>query len=252
MRPDGRTIEGLAIRDVDRDAFMSAIHGLQRDKGLDLLLHTPGGEIAATQTIVRYLVEMFDGNIDVFVPHTAMSGGTSIALASRHLYMGTHSSIGPIDAQVGGVPAKGVLAEIERIVEEIEQDPNREVVWKHVLSKYTPTFIESCINAIDWSEEFAIETLLEGMLKGKSGAEKQARKIVSKLAAYGENKSHSRQIGYKEAIEIGLPVKKLEDDQELQDAVLSVHHLFVHTFNNTPVYKLVTSSNNNEFVQSEG
>ena len=249
---DGSRIEGLAILDADRDAFMRSIHGLDRDKGLDLLLHTPGGEIAATQTIVRYLVEMFKGDIEVFVPHTAMSGGTSIALASRKLHMAAHSCIGPIDAQVGGIPAKGVLAEIDRAHEEIKKDPSREVIWKYVLSKYTPTFIESCINAIEWSEEYAEETLREGMLKDDPDAEKNAKAIVDRLADYGENKTHSRQIGYKEAIEIGLPVERLESSQELQDAVLSAHHLFVHTFNKTATYKIVTSSNNSEFIQTTG
>lgn len=71
-----------------------------------------------------------------------------------------------------------------------------------------------------------------------------------KLTSYGENKSHSRQIGHKEAGDIGLNVERLEEDDALQDAVLSVHHLFVHTFNNTPAYKIIASTNGNEFIQS--
>ena len=43
------------IDDNDKNAFMQTICGLDKSKGLDLILHTPGGEIAATESIVEYL-----------------------------------------------------------------------------------------------------------------------------------------------------------------------------------------------------
>lgn len=252
-QPGGTVNEGFAIRDVDRDGFMSAIHKLDRGKGLDLILHTPGGGIAATQALVRYLMEAFQGDMVTIVPHTAMSAGTLIALASKKLYMASHSSIGPIDPQVRGVPAKGVMEEIETAHAEMKKDLSKELIWKHILSKYTPTFLGECKHAIAWSEEFAKEALLQGMLgsvKKRSEATVKANAIVKKLTSYGENKSHSRQIGHKEASEIGLAVERLEHDNLFQDAVLSVHHLFVHTFNNTPAYKIIASTNGSEFVQA--
>ena len=41
------------IDDNDKNAFMQAVHHLDKSKGLDLILHTPGGDIAATESIVR-------------------------------------------------------------------------------------------------------------------------------------------------------------------------------------------------------
>ena len=38
---------GIDVNDEDKAAFMMAIHGLDKAKGLDLILHTPGGGIAA-------------------------------------------------------------------------------------------------------------------------------------------------------------------------------------------------------------
>ena len=35
------------ITDEDKNGFMTAVHQLDRSKGLDLLLHTPGGSISA-------------------------------------------------------------------------------------------------------------------------------------------------------------------------------------------------------------
>ena len=65
-------LRGTEINDHDKIAFMSVIHGLDRKKGLDLILHTPGGEVAATESLVDYLRNMFELNIEVFVPQIAI------------------------------------------------------------------------------------------------------------------------------------------------------------------------------------
>jgi hypothetical protein len=48
-------VTGFQVSDNDKDALMATIHGLDRSKGLDLVLHTPGGGVAATESIVEYL-----------------------------------------------------------------------------------------------------------------------------------------------------------------------------------------------------
>lgn len=80
-------ISGTEIRDEDRDGFMRALHGLDTSKGLDLILHTPGGGIAATQSIITYLREKFGRNIRAIVPHTAMSAGTIMACSCKEILM---------------------------------------------------------------------------------------------------------------------------------------------------------------------
>src|SRR5271166_1261288 len=47
------------VNDDDKNGFMATIHELDRSKGLDLLLHTPGGETSATESLVDYLRSMF-------------------------------------------------------------------------------------------------------------------------------------------------------------------------------------------------
>ena len=59
-------IDGTGIDDNDKNAFMQAVCGLDRSKGLDLILHTPGGQIAAAESLVSYLKALFGK--DVFVP----------------------------------------------------------------------------------------------------------------------------------------------------------------------------------------
>ena len=73
-------LEGCGIDDNDKNAFMQAVCGLDRSKGLDLILHTPGGQIAAAESLVYYLRSLFGNDIRAFVPQMAMSAGTMIAL----------------------------------------------------------------------------------------------------------------------------------------------------------------------------
>jgi ClpP class serine protease len=73
-------IRGFEVNDDDKNGFMATIHQLDRSKGLDLLLHTPGGDTAATESLVDYLRSMFGTDIRAIVPQLAMSAGTMIAL----------------------------------------------------------------------------------------------------------------------------------------------------------------------------
>lgn len=242
-------IAGTEIRDEDRDGFMRVVHGLDYSKGLDLLIHTPGGSIAATQSIIIYLREKFGRDIRAFVPHTAMSGGTIMACSAKEIWMARHSSIGPIDPQIRGVPAKGVLAEFERAYREIIAEPARQAVWAPILAQYTPTFIGSCENAIKWSEEFARLQLADNMFSGDRMKRKKIDRVITALTAYDEVKLHERQIGYKEAREIGLKIHLLEDHQHLQDSVITTHHCYVHTLSNTNAFKIIENHTGAAFVK---
>lgn len=86
----------LSVNDNDKNGLMTTINKLDESKGLDLILHTPGGDTAATESIVDYLWQKFDGNIRCFVPQMAMSAGTMIACSSKEIWMGKQSSLGPV------------------------------------------------------------------------------------------------------------------------------------------------------------
>lgn len=244
-------IAGTEIRDEDRDGFMRAVHQLEYKNGLDLILHTPGGSIAATQAIILYLREKFGRNIRAIVPHTAMSGGTIMACSAKTILMARHSSIGPIDPQIRGVPAKGVIEEFKRAYKEIKEDPAKAIVWEPILSQYTPTFLGNCQNAINWSEKFARSQLADNMFWRKRGAAAKIDRIIAALTEYDEVQLHERQIGYHEARDIGLNIQLLEDDQELQDLVLTVHHCYVHTLSNTSAFKIIENHQGAAFMKQQ-
>lgn len=89
--PRGLPVE---INDMDKNGFMAMCHGLDVNLGLDLILHTPGGDVAATESIIDYLNDIFEGNIRAIIPQLAMSGGTMIACSCKEIIMGKQSSLG--------------------------------------------------------------------------------------------------------------------------------------------------------------
>jgi hypothetical protein len=232
-------VEGVDINDDDMNAFMACIHGMDRSRGLDLILHTPGGGIAATESLVQYLKKMFGDDIRAIVPQIAMSAGTMLSLSCRSIVMGKQSSLGPIDPQIHGIPADVVVTEFLRAYEEIKEDMAKAQVWGPILGRYTPSFLSQCEYAVEWSKHFVRDALVSNMLKGHEHATELADEIVASLSSAAVNKAHNKHIHIDQIRDLGISVEVLEDDQGLQDAVLSVHHAFVHTMSSTTALKIV-------------
>lgn len=103
-----KNVPGTEVNDSDKTGLMTVVNKLDRTKGLDLILHTPGGLTAATESIVDYLHSMFGNDIRAIVPQLAMSAGTMIACSCKSILMGKQSNLGPIDPQLGSIPAHGL------------------------------------------------------------------------------------------------------------------------------------------------
>jgi len=243
-------LAGVEVNDADKNGFMSVIHQLDRNLGLDLVLHTPGGDTAATESFVNYLHSMFGTDIRAIVPQLAMSAGTMIACACKEIIMGKHSSLGPIDPQFGGVPAHGIVEEFERAKKEVQENPSSIPIWQPIIAKYNPTLIGECEKAIAWSNEMTRAWLLDGMLEEAKEPEKRADKILKELGDHAITKSHARHLAIDHAKKIGLKVTALEKDDELQDAVLSLHHACIHTLGSTGAFKIIENHKGIAFIQT--
>lgn len=230
------------IMDLDKNSFMAVIHGMDRSAGLDLILHTPGGEIAATESLIDYLYRMFEDNIRVIVPQLAMSAGTMIACAAKSIVMGKHSSLGPIDPQISnGMAAHGIVEEFKRAYEEIKKDGHKAALWQPIIAKYPPTFIGECEKAIAWADEIVMSRLLNGMLKDDDENKQKAKRIVNLLGNHALTKCHGRQLSAEYCKDAGLAVENLEENQKMQDAVLSLHHVCMLDLEQGPWLKIISN-----------
>jgi ATP-dependent protease ClpP protease subunit len=239
----------FTLNDADKNGLMATIYEMPRAKGLDLVLHTPGGDMAATESLVDYLRQMFGTDIRAIVPQIAMSGGTMIALACKQIIMGKHSNLGPIDPQFSGIPAHAIKEDFERAVREVQTAPHTAPIWQIILSKYGPALIGESAKAIAWADQMTKEWLVTGMFNGEADAATKADRVVRELGDHAITMSHARHISLKAAQGLGLKVIALEDDQALQDAVLSVHHAAILTMNMTPAVKLIENDRGVAFIQ---
>ncbi len=184
------------------------VSGLDKSKGLDLILHTPGGDIAATEHIINYLHSIFNENIRAIVPQMAMSAGTMISVSCKEIIMGKQSSLGPFDPQFGGVACQSVIEEFEKAKEDVRLNPHSLGLWQAIISKYNPTFILSCEQAIELTNELADKILL------RSIDCKQTRDKIKKV--FNNNKTskiHSRHFSKEKAKDAGLNIVDLESYQ---------------------------------------
>lgn len=234
----------VSIDDQDKNAFMTTVHCLDKHKGLDLILHTPGGDIAATESIVTYLKSIFNGDVRAIIPQISMSAGTMMAMSCKEIIMGEQSSLGPIDPQMGGVACQAVIDEFQKAVREVAANPASLGLWQTIISKYHPTFLTACENAINWSGKLAEQWLKE------VNPTIDVQKIKDVFLNHKNSYSHSRHLSKKACKDAGLNVIDLEADNELQDAVLSLHHCYMILFDKFPISKIVENHKGGRYMQN--
>ena len=96
----------------DSEQVLRAIRLTPSDVPIDLILHTPGGLVLATEQIARALLR-HRAKVTVFIPHYAMSGGTMLAMAADEIVMDENAVLGPVDPQLGSTPAASVIKVVE-------------------------------------------------------------------------------------------------------------------------------------------
>lgn len=234
-----------SINENDKNAFMNAVYGMDKTKGVDLILHTPGGDIAATESIVNYLKSLFGNNVRAIVPQISMSAGTMIAMSCKEIIMGRQSSLGPIDPQMNGVACQMVVDEFKRAVDEVRSNPASLGLWQTIIGKYSPTFLTACSDAIKWSEELAERWLTE------VNPQINMNKVKNVFINHNHSYSHSRHISKEDCRAAGLPITDLEADQDLQDAVLSLHHCYMILIDAISVVKIVMNQDGRTYLQNK-
>jgi Serine dehydrogenase proteinase len=220
--------------------------------GLDIVLHSPGGSPEAAEALVRYLRSKYT-DIRVFVPLAAMSAATMWALSADRIVMGKHSQLGPIDPQIvlpqGPTPARAILDQFQKAKEECAGNPAMLGAWMPILQQYGPALIQICENAEQLARTIVKSWLESYMFKLQLPPEDAAEKVVAFFADHNIHHSHALGIGRDDARGYGVVIDDLEDDGELQDAVLSVHHALTHALAMSSAVKIVENNIGRRFVK---
>jgi hypothetical protein len=242
----------VAVEADDVHALMECCHDVDL-RELDLILHSPGGTPEAAEQILNYLRTQFD-YIRCFVPLQAKSAATMIALGCDEIVMRLHSELGPIDPQIlvpvpegqRFAPAHAILRDFERAKREIGADVAVLPTWTPILRGYSGGLIEFCHQQIELAQDIVAGWLERYMLshpdvvvEDKNVRAREISAYFGSEAAYDRYRTHGRPIRIEELEGIeGLRVRRLEDKDRLQDAVLSIYHALDITFGG-PAIKIV-------------
>jgi Serine dehydrogenase proteinase len=250
----GNSSQAASVTLQDMQGLMEVFHNLP-GPNLDLILHSPGGQAEAADRLVRYMRSKFT-HVRVFVPLAAMSAATMWAMAADEIVMGKHSQLGPIDPQVmlpSGIsmPVGALLEQFEEASQQLAAQPDKIAAWLPTLQQYPSGLLNFCQAAAKLAEQLVAEWVETYMLAGKPDRQLKALQIAAWLADDKTHLSHSRAITRDQLREQGVVVRDLEEDQDLQDAVLSVHHAAMHTFSGSAV-KLIENNLGRAFVVQGG
>ena len=185
-----------------------------------------------------------------------MSAATMIALSADELFMAQHSQLGPIDPQFiistpegeRSAPAQAILNQFELAKRECKT-PENLAAWMPILRTYAPGLLTQCEDSKKLASEMVAGWLERYMLSGDEDAAGKAKRIAAWFADYESFRSHGRRVGRQQARDNGVRVVDLEDDDQLQDVVLSVHHATMHTFSGTPAQKIIENHRGRAWVR---
>jgi len=196
----------------DSEEILRAIRLTPDETPIDLILHTPGGLVLASEQIA-YALQSHPAKVTVLVPHYAMSGGTLLALAADEILMDAAAVLGPVDPQLGDLPA----ASIVRVASQkpIERVDDRTLILADVSEK-----------ALRHMKE-----VVGGLLAARMTA-KKANSLAEELA--GGHYTHDDPITVAEATKLGLPVQ-VGLPQEVYDFM----HLFAQEGRRRPSVQYV-------------
>lgn len=170
----------------DSESILRAIRFTPKNLPIDIILHTPGGLVLASQQIAKALVK-HEAPVTVFIPHYAMSGGTLIALSGDKIFMDENAVLGPLDPQVGEYPAVSIL-------EAIKQKPIHKIEDKTLI-----------LGDVSKKGIAQINKLTASLLELNGVKEEKAKRIADILSSGVW--THDYPIEYEEAKNIGLSVE---------------------------------------------
>lgn len=183
----------------DSEEVLRAIKLTDPSVPIDLVIHTPGGLVLAVEQIAHAL-DKREGKVTVFVPHYAMSGGTMLALAADEIVMDENAVLGPIDPQVGDMPAASILSVLEH--KNPDQVDDETMVYADIARKAMAQ----------------VKKLVRGILSDNMDPDKAEQ--LAEVLSSGQW-THDYPITVEEARELGLPVST-----EMPEAVYDIMCLY--------------------------
>lgn len=223
----------------DVDGFTDLINSVKDSKKVDILLHSPGGRPDATERIIGILRDKFD-EINFLIPHSAYSAATMMALSGDTIILHSSATLGPIDPQINGIPARSIKRGFEKAKERIAKEgPESLPAYIPLIEKYSLDLLELCEDSEKLSKELVSTWLKNYMFKGEKNVERKIKKAVIYFSDYDKHLMHSRPLSLDKLACLNLKIEFADDT--LQDLLWEAYILLNGFFNVSPFVKLYES-----------
>lgn len=200
--------------------MVDLLHNVIPGTPIDLLLHSPGGNIDAAEKLIT-LIRKRAGTaaVRVIIPDYAKSAATLIALGANTVVMSDSSELGVIDPQIDMPNANGHLQNLSAQsyldafhlhAKNLKENPD-DPVARLMLSKMEPATVRKLERVTKRSRSIAEALLATAMVKD----EDEATRVASELSDTKKWHSHGQMIPHEAASKIGLSVTYLAPHDDL-------------------------------------
>lgn len=217
-----------SIRDFTANQIYKSISSEDGKKDILLFLVSMGGSVEPAYLISKICKE-FSGKFIVAVPRKAKSAATLLSLGADEVHMGIMSELGPIDPQIGSLPALGLSDAVQYLAELCKKYPESSDMFAKYLSNKLDLRILGYFRRVSESAEYYAEKLLES----KTLPQGQDASLVAKRLV-NFYKDHSFVIDKDEAKTLlGNTIKTNTAEYKLCDSIYKLIdsiHLYVKVF----------------------
>ena len=202
--------------------FHDLLRNINKNTNIDLLLHTIGGDIDATEKIVNMIRERVESAVfRIVVPDYAKSAGTLMVLGADRVVMSDSSELGPIDPQIIRVEGDGQRVSVsvqhhldayDEYATQLAEAPD-DPVAALMLQKFDPAVRQTFIGVDRRARQLAENFLVQGMFSEGGGNPTGA---ANELLNTRQWHTHSQVISWRDAIDprIGLKVDYMDPHSE--------------------------------------
>lgn len=226
-----------SIGDGDLTGFVDLINSVNGDEA-DIFIVSNGGSAEATERIVQLLRDRFR-DLRFIIPKNAYSAATLMSFSGNRILMLPEGTLGPIDPQLNGVPARAILRAFETLEKRLAREGAQALTaYVPLLQKYDLHLLEQCRSAQQLSEELARKWLSKYAMRKSSKGE--IDRAIEFFVNWDLHKSHARSISATAAQNAGVPAIILKGRRA--DLVRSLSHQYEFFFDKSPFFKVFENS----------
>ncbi len=226
----------------DLDGFYDLVNSTKKDNNeVDFLIHSPGGSPEATERIVTIIRSKFK-KVDFLIPHSAYSAATMLALSGNNILLHPEASLGPIDPQINGIPARAIKRGFENAKMAIKKEgPEVLPAYVPLIEKYSLELLEICEDYEQLSKDLVKGWLKKYMFDGDPNKKGLIDNAIDFFSKYDDHRTHGRPLTYDKLQGLYLKIDQTKDD--LSALLREAYILLSGLFSVTPFVKIYENSN---------